>query len=164
PVLLPGARIGAGTGVVRTSTRVASVEVVPGTTTWLPETAVGAYSPVTARHVVTKRFNPALPATVDIHYRETSPNCRALVNRTTAVVFRNAAGAVVGGGRAAPDVPIVFRDTHGKDLGGDWRRPSSPSCSPGDRETWIVPPAGQPATAVDARTETYPYCDLSGPA
>jgi hypothetical protein len=164
PVLLPGQRIGAGTGVVRSTSRVASVEVDPGTTTWLSTAAVGVYSPVTTAHVVTKRFNPALPATVDIHYRETSSNCRPLVNRTTAVVFRNASGAVVGGSRAAPDVPIVFRDAHGKDLGGDWRRPASPSCSPGERETWIVPPSGQPATAADARTETYPYCDLSGPA
>jgi hypothetical protein len=109
------------------------------------------------------RFNPRIPTSADIHYRESSANCRSLDNRGTAAVFRDSAGKVVGGDIGTPDSPIMFRDEHGNDLGGETQRPATPSCSPGDRETWIVPPRGEPATADDARTALYPYCDLSGP-
>jgi len=161
PVILPGQRIGTGSGAYR-GTPVASVEVGLGMTTWQPRDTFGkAFSPVTAGYLRTARFNPRIPTSVDIHYREVSSNCRSLDNRLTAVVFRDAAGKIVGGDVAAPDTPIIFRDEHGKDLGGDWQRPASPSCSQGERETWIVPPGGEPPTADDARTTIFPYCDIA---
>jgi hypothetical protein len=163
PVILPGQRIGTGAGTYRGSARVASLEVGLGTTTWVPRDAVGhSYSPVTAAYLRTARFNSRIPTAVDVHYQETSANCRSLDNRGTAVVFRDLTGKVVGGDVGSPDTPIMFRDEQGNDLGGETRRPPSPSCSRGGRETWIVPPRGEPATADDARTAIYPYCDLSG--
>lgn len=163
PVILPGQRIGTGSGTYRGTVRVASIDVGLGATTWVPRDAVGhTFSPVTATYLRTVRFNPRIPTSVDIHYKETSANCRSLDNRLTAVVFRDATGKVVGGDVASPDTPIIFRDEQGNDLGGEKRLPSSLSCSQGERETWIVPPRGEPATADDARTAIYPYCDLSG--
>jgi hypothetical protein len=164
PVILPGQRIGAGAGTYRADVRVASVEIVVGATTWIPRDAVGhSFSPVTATYLRTTRFNPQIPMSVDIRYQETSANCRSLDNRGTAVVFRDPTGKVVGGDVGTPDTPIMFRDEQGNDLGGETQRPPSPSCSQGERETWIVPPRGEPATADDTRTAIYPYCDLSSP-
>jgi hypothetical protein len=164
PVILPGQRIGTGSGTYSANVQVASIEVGFGVTTWVPRDAVGhSFSPVTATYLRTARFNPRIPTSVDVHYQETSANCRSLDNRTTAVVFRDATGKVVGGDVTSPDTPIIFRDEQGNDLGGEKKRPPSPSCSQGERETWIVPPRGEPVTADDARTTIYPYCDLSGP-
>jgi hypothetical protein len=161
PIILPGQRIGAGTGSYHRDERVASVEIVPDSTSWLSRDATGSFSPVTARYVRAARFNPRIPSSVDIHYREKSANCRPLTSRTTAVVFRDSGGKIVGGGAGTPDTPIIFRDEQGKDLGGERRRPPTPSCSPGERETWIVPPTGAPTITDDTRTEIYPYCDLA---
>ena len=161
PIILPGQRIGTGEGTYRKA-KVASVEFGIGASTWVSREAVGSFSPITATYVRTARFNPRIPTSVDIHYKETSTNCRALNSRTTAVVFRNAAGKLIGGGVAFPDTPITFRDEQGHDLGGETQPPASPSCAQGERETWIVPPTGSPSTADDARTEIYPYCDVAG--
>ncbi|HWD04476.1 MAG TPA: hypothetical protein VG674_18705 [Amycolatopsis sp.] len=161
PVIMPGQRIGTGEGTYRSKTKVASVEIGIGSVTWVPQDAVGGFSPVTAKYVRTARFNPRIPTSVDIHYLETSTNCRDLDSRTTAVLFRDTAGKLVGGGVASPDTPIVFRDEQGHDLGGETQRPATPSCARGQRETWIVPPTGGPSTADDTRTEIYPYCDFS---
>jgi hypothetical protein len=164
PIILPGQRIGAGAGTYRADVRVASVEIVVGATTWVPRDAVGhSFSPVGATYLRTTRFNPRSPISVDVRYQETSANCRSLANRGTAVVFRDPTGKVVGGEVGSPDTPIMFRDEQGNDLGGEKQRPPSPSCSQGERETWIVPPRGEPVTADDARTAIYPYCDLSVP-
>jgi hypothetical protein len=160
PILLPGQRIGAGTGTYRGDVRVTSVEITPGTTTWLARSAVGSFRPVLATYERTARFNPRIPTSVDIHYREKSSNCRDLTSLTTAALFRDPTGKLVGGGQGSPDTPIIFRDEQGNDLGGEPHRPPTPSCSPGERETWIVPPTGAPTTATDTRTELYPYCDL----
>ncbi|HEV8558279.1 MAG TPA: hypothetical protein VGR06_18050 [Actinophytocola sp.] len=164
PIVLPGQRIGTGSATYRSSVRVSSFEINLDRTAWVPRDSFGqGFAPVTGTYLRTARFQPRIPASVDIHYKETSANCRGLESRTTAVVFRNSAGKIVGGNVASPDVPIVFRDEQGNDLGGDWQRPPTPSCSRGERETWIVPSAGQPSTADDAHTEIYPYCDLRGP-
>ena len=49
PVILPGQRVGAGTGTYRGSATVASVEVDLGSTTWAPREALGStFSPVAA--------------------------------------------------------------------------------------------------------------------
>ena len=161
PVILPGQRIGTGQGTYR-KPKVSTTEIEVQATTWVAHDALGSFSPVTAVYLRTARFNPRIPTSVDVHYDETSTNCRALTSRTTAVVFRDAMGKIVGGSVAAPDLPIVFRDEQGHDLGGEKQRPPSPSCAPGRRETWMVPPTGGPATADDARTGIYPYCDLAG--
>jgi hypothetical protein len=164
PIILPGQRIGAGMGTYWSEVRVASIEIVAGATTWVPRDAVGhSFSPVGATYLRTARFDPRIPTSVDIHYREMSANCRSLDNRGTAVVFRDSTGKVVGGDIGTPDTPIMFRDEHGDDLGGETQRPPTWSCSQGERETWIVPPRGEPATADDdARSALYPYCDLAG--
>jgi hypothetical protein len=161
PIIMPGQRIGAGEGAYRGGAKVASVEISPGTTTWVPKAAVGSFAPVDATYVRTARFNPRIPTSVDIHYREKSSNCRALVSQNTAVLYRDATGKLVGGGLGLPDTPIVFRDEQGKDLGAETRRPPTPSCSPGERETWIVPATGAPTITADNRTELYPYCDVA---
>ncbi|WP_328458371.1 hypothetical protein [Amycolatopsis sp. NBC_00438] len=160
PLLLPGQRIGAGTGAYRREIPVAGAEAVVGPNAWLPHAAVGSLGTVGATYLRTLRFYPDNPVSVDVHYRETSTNCRALTSRDTAVVFRDRTGRIVGGDQGTADLPIVFRDVHGNDLGGERQFPPSPSCSPGERETWVVPPVGAPATADDSRTEVYPYCDL----
>jgi hypothetical protein len=164
PIVLPGQRIGTGSATYRSNVRVASFEISLDQTTWVPRRSLGrSFAPVTGAYLRTARFQPRIPTSVDIHYKEASANCRGLDSRTTAVVFRDGTGKIVGGNVASPDMPIVFRDELGNDLGGDRQRPPTPSCSRGERETWIVPSAGQPATADDAHTEIYPYCDLRGP-
>jgi hypothetical protein len=162
PLLLPGQRIGAGTGAYRREIAVAGAETAVGSNAWLPRAAVGSLGPVGATYLRTLRFYPDNPVSVDVHYREVSTNCRALNSRDTTVIFRDRAGRIVGGDNGAADMPIVFRDVHGNDLGGERQFPASPSCSPGERETWVVPYVGAPATADDSRTEVYPYCDLAG--
>jgi hypothetical protein len=49
PVILPGQRIGTGSGTYSANVQVASIEVGLGATTWVPRDAVGhSFSPVTA--------------------------------------------------------------------------------------------------------------------
>jgi hypothetical protein len=161
PIILPGQRIGAGTSTYQGSPKAASASVEIGTTTWLPREAVGkSLTPVTGTYLRTLRFNPRIPTLVDIHYTDASKNCRSLSSDNTAAIFRNTQGKIVGGAVSTADFPIVFRDEQGKDVGSETRRPPSPSCSPGDRETWMAPNPGTPTTADDTRTEIYPYCDL----
>ncbi|MFJ1764629.1 hypothetical protein ACIOD2_30195 [Amycolatopsis sp. NPDC088138] len=161
PLLLPGQRIGAGKGTYAGNAQVAGAEASVGANAWLPRAAVGGLAPIGTAYLRTLRFYPDNPVSVDVHYQETSANCRDLLSSGTAVVFRDRAGRIVGGDSGFPDVPIVFRDAHGTDLGGDWRHPASPSCSQGERETWVVPYVGAPTTADDARTEVYPFCGLA---
>jgi hypothetical protein len=163
PVILPGQRIGAGNGArPGRSQKVASFEVELGTTTWLPREALGKdFSPVIAAYLRTDRPDPRFPTSVDMHYKETSTNCRSLVDRQAAAVFRDAQGKIVGGTLDSPGGLIIFRDDNGKDLGGEQKPPSSPSCTQGERETWIVPLILAPTAAADSHTEIYPYCDLS---
>jgi hypothetical protein len=80
---------------------------------------VGSLGPVGATYLRTLRFYPDNPVSVDVHYRGTSTNCRALTSRDTAVVFRDRTGRIVGGDQGTADLPIVFRDVHGNDLGGE---------------------------------------------
>ncbi|MEV6640829.1 hypothetical protein [Amycolatopsis sp. NPDC051371] len=160
PLLLPGQRIGAGTGAHKHDIRVADVEAGVGSNTWLPRAAVGSLGPVGATYLRTSRYYPDNPAYVDVHYRETFPNCRALASSGTAVVFRDRTGRIVGGDHGPADMPLTFRDTHGNDIVVERQPPVSKSCTPGERETWVIPYVGGPAAADDARTEVYPYCAL----
>ncbi|MEU0790779.1 hypothetical protein ABZ342_11975 [Amycolatopsis sp. NPDC005961] len=160
PVLLPGQRIGAGKGTYARDTTVVTVETAVGPNAWLPPTAVGSLGPVNATYLRTLRYYPDNPAYVDVHYRETSTNCRALDSHATVALFRDPAGRIIGGDSGPAGMPLTFQDTHGNDIVVERQVPSSPSCSPGERETWVIPSVGGPVTGDDARTEVYPYCAL----
>ncbi|GLY36606.1 hypothetical protein Amsp01_026300 [Amycolatopsis sp. NBRC 101858] len=96
-----------------------------------------------------------LPADV-VRYTESSANCRALTARRTAVVFRDVNGKIVDGGLLPPD-------GKGNPAGSSQQAPSSPSCSPGERSTWVVPLQNIPPGTDDKRTELFSYCDLNAP-
>ncbi|RSM85756.1 hypothetical protein DMH04_16295 [Kibdelosporangium aridum] len=72
------------------------------------------------------------------------------------MVFRDADGRIVGGDLVPPD-------GKGNPVGSQQQSPSTPSCSPGRRSTWIVPLQNIPRTMDDRRTELYSYCDLNVP-
>ncbi|ADJ44610.1 hypothetical protein AMES_2787 [Amycolatopsis mediterranei S699] len=160
PLLLPGRRIGAGTGAYRRNTQVIDTEAGAGPNAWLPRAAVGSLTPVTATYVRSKRFYPDNPGYIDVHYRETSANCRALDHRATAAIFRDRTGRIAGGDSGPAGAPLTFRDTHGHDVVVEPQPAAGSSCSPGERETWVIPSVGAPAGADDSRTEVYPYCGL----
>ncbi|QWF79783.1 hypothetical protein [Amycolatopsis sp. CA-230715] len=165
PVLLPGQRVGVGTtAFAAAKAAVASVEVAPGTSTWLARDALGrGFSAVTAAYLSTKHPNPKDPSTVDVHYREKSVNCRPLHERLAATIFRDAQGRIVGGTLDRPGQPTVFHDERGTELYRESKRPTSRSCARGEREIWVTPGSPAPPGAEDARTEIYPYCDLARP-
>jgi len=160
PFLLPGQRIGAGKGTYERDASVATVETVVGPNAWLPSGAVGSLSPVKATPLQTRHYYPDNPIYVDVHYREMSTNCRALDSRTTTAIFRDSAGRIVGGDSGRAGTPFTFRDTHGTEIVVERQLPVNPACSPGERETWVIPDIGAPPAGDDARTEVYPYCAL----
>ncbi|MEA5367604.1 hypothetical protein VA596_49295 [Amycolatopsis sp., V23-08] len=157
PVLVPGQRVGIGRPLIKVTAtnKVTSADVDPQTTTWLPAGALGGFSPVTDTYESTSRVKAALPADA-VRYTERSANCRALASRRTAVVFRDTTGKIVGDGLLPPD-------GRGNPAGSPQQRPASPSCSPGERSTWIVPLQDIPPETDDSRTELYSYCDLNLP-
>ncbi|WP_336156969.1 hypothetical protein [Amycolatopsis sp. VC5-11] len=157
PVLLPGQRAGIGRPLINVggTDKVISADVDVQTTTWLPNGALGGFAPATDIYESTSRAKASLPADA-VRYTEKSTNCRALASRRTAVVFRDANGAIVGGDLVPPD-------GKGNPAGTPQEPPSSPSCSPGERSTWIVPLQKIPKNADDNHTELYSYCDLNAP-
>jgi hypothetical protein len=164
PIMLPGQRIGVADDTHPAgNAKVASFAVEPGTTTWISRETLGRFAPVTATYLRTGRPNPNSNQSIAVYYRESSTNCRSLNNKNAAALFRDAGGAIVGGALVSPGGLFVFRDDRGQAVGGEQTLPSSPSCEQGERETWLVPLVPAPATAADARTEIYPYCDLPRP-
>lgn len=162
PVLLPGTAIGIGRELTFASGKVTAAAVDVRTTTWLDKGALGrTFTTGTTTYLRTIHPNTSQRSVVDIHYAERSTNCRALANRRSAVVFRDAGGKIIGGALADPDQRLTFVDRQGNQVGGEQRPPSSPSCSPGQRETWISPQSGAPPTADDTHTTVYSYCDLN---
>ncbi len=157
PVMLPGQRVGVGRPLVNVGARdkVISAGIDLQTTTWLPNGALGGFTAVTDSYEEASRVNVSAPADA-VRYTERSANCRALSSRRTAVVFRDATGKIVGGDLVPPD-------GKGNPAGSPQQPPSSPSCSPGERSTWIVPLQNIPQNADDKRTELYSYCDLNIP-
>lgn len=138
-----------------------TVETVVGPNAWLPRTAVGSLSAVKATYLRASRYFPDNPIYVDVHYQEKSTNCRALYSRaTTTAIFRDSAGRIIGGDSGGAGMPLTLRDIHGNETVVERRLPTNPSCSPGERETWVIPDIGAPAAGDDARTEVYPYCAL----
>lgn len=157
PVMMPGQRVGVGRPLINVNLKdkVNSADVDVQTTTWLPNGALGGFIPVADTYESTSRVNMSPPADF-VRYKENSTNCRALFSRRTAVVFRDANGKIVGGDLVPPD-------GKGNASGSTQQPPSSPSCSPGERSTWIVPLQNIPQNADDKRTELYSYCDLNVP-
>ncbi|SFO17002.1 hypothetical protein [Amycolatopsis rubida] len=157
PVMRPGERIGIGRTLINVggNDKVDSADIDVQTTTWLPNVALGSFSPATTIYESTSRV-PASPPADAIRYTEKSTNCRALSSRRTAVVFRDASGKIVGGDLVPPD-------GKGNPVGSPQQPPASPSCSPGERSTWIVPLQHIPQNTDDKRTELYSYCDLNVP-
>jgi len=158
PVMLPGQRVGVGRPLIRVSAtnKVTSADVDLQTTTWLTNGALGGFTPTTDTYESTSRVSSSPPSDA-VRYTERSANCRALSSRRTAVVFRDANGEIVGGDLIPPD-------GKGNPAGSPQQPPSSPSCSPGERSTWIVPLQNIPQNADDKRTELYTYCDLNVPS
>ncbi|OAP21004.1 hypothetical protein A4R44_08213 [Amycolatopsis sp. M39] len=157
PIVLPGQQVGLGRPLINLNAndKVASADVDVQTTTWLPSGALGAFTPPADTYESTSRATASPPADA-IRYRETSTNCRALATRRTAVIFRDATGAIVGGDLVPPD-------GKGNPAGTTQQPPASPSCSPGERSTWIVPLQNIPRRTDDHRTVLYSYCDLNTP-
>jgi hypothetical protein len=157
PVMVPGQRVGIGRPLIKVTAtnKVISADVDPQTTTWLPAGGLGGFNPVTDTYESTSRVTSSPPADA-VRYTERSANCRALAGRRTAVVFRDATGKIVGGGLLRPD-------GKGNPAGSAQQPPSSPSCSPGERSTWVVPLQDIPPGTDDKRTELYSYCDLNVP-
>ena len=157
PVMLPGQRVGVGRPLinVNATNKVISADVDVQTTTWLPNGALGGFTPPTDTYESTSRVKVSPPADA-VRYTERSTNCRAQFSRRTAVVFRDANGKIVGGDLVPPD-------GKGNPAGSPQQPPASPSCSPGERSTWIVPLQDIPQNADDKRTELYSYCDLNVP-
>jgi hypothetical protein len=157
PVMLPGQRVGVGRPLIRVSAtnKVVSADVDLQTTTWLPNGALGGFTPTTDTYESTSRVSSSLPADA-VRYTERSTNCRPLSSRRTAVVFRDANGKIVGGDLVPPD-------GKGNPAGSPQQPPSSPSCSVGERSTWIVPLQNIPLGTDDRGTELYAYCDLNAP-
>ncbi|MEV4315338.1 hypothetical protein [Actinocrispum sp. NPDC049592] len=135
--------------------KVISADIDVQTTTWLPNGALGGFTAVTDTYESTSRVNVSPPANT-VRYKESSGNCRALSSRRTAVVFRDAAGKIVGGDLVPPD-------GKGNAAASPQQSPSTPSCAPGSRSTWIVPLQNIPRDTDDKRTELYSYCDLNTP-
>jgi len=158
PVMLPGQLVGVGRPLIRVSAtnKVTSADVDLQTTTWLSDGALGGFTPTTDTYESISRVNVSPPADA-VRYTERSTNCRALSSRRTAVVFRDAGGKIVGGDLVPPD-------GKGNPAGSSQQPPSSPSCSPGEHSTWIVPLQNIPQNADDKRTELYSYCDLNVPS
>ncbi|WP_409183010.1 hypothetical protein F9C11_00590 [Amycolatopsis sp. VS8301801F10] len=157
PVMLPGEHVGIGRTLINVggNDKVDSADVDIQTTTWLAKGALGSYTPATDTYEATDRV-PASPPADTVRYTEKSANCRALSSRRTAVVFRDANGKIVGGDLAPPD-------GKGNPAGSPQQPPASPSCSPGERSTWIVPLQHIPQNTDDKKTELYSYCDLNAP-
>ncbi|SFQ27779.1 hypothetical protein [Amycolatopsis rubida] len=157
PAILPGQQVGLGRPLMalNANDKIASADVDIQTTTWLPPGALGSFAPPAATYESTDRASVSPPADA-VRYKETSPNCRALANRRTAVIFRDATGAITGGDLVPPD-------GKGNPPGTPQQPPGSASCSPGTRTTWIVPLQHIPPETADPRTTLYPYCDLTAP-
>jgi hypothetical protein len=143
PVILPGHRIGVGDwaylreGRSARTVPVSGFEIELGTPQWWP-TRNTVFRPVTTRHLRTER-NSVEHASGTVGYSVDSALCRPFATRGVATVFRNSAGAIVGGSFA--------RDN------------SKDRCIPGKHTESVEAFGSVPPGIDDSRTESYPYCD-----
>jgi hypothetical protein len=150
PVLRPGERVGVGAGTsARNSTiqasngrlldgppvTVAALEVQLGEAQWLPPDD-NVFARISARH---ERTEPERISDKDatVRYVIGSGYCRPISGHGIGIVFRDKAGAIVGGdvdGNMAP-------------------------CRPGSETESAIAFQSFPPNAALTRTEVYPYCD-----
>ncbi|MFY1697950.1 hypothetical protein [Solwaraspora sp. WMMA2101] len=141
PVILPGQQVGVGERHWVASrggrrVEVARVDVTVTGATWLPVEGTPTAA-VTTRHLDTARYGPdSIDATVS--YEVHSPYCRELASTGVGIVFRDAAGVIVGGG---------FDPTA-----------SRSGCRPGRHRESALLVRSLPPTADDTRTEVHQYC------
>lgn len=159
PVIMPGERVGTGFSDLQDQPKASTFEVDLGRTTWLPLDALGGLTPVTATYLRTWPSPPGTPPLISVDYHEMSNNCRALYPENVGVIFRDNSGAVVGGDLVEPTVGFTIYDEQRKQVTSE-QAPPTPECSPGDRETWVVPHAGRVPAMADGRTDIYPMCDI----
>ncbi len=139
PIILPRQRVGAGTfAYVADAPQFAKATVATFTlevsgTQWLPS---GAGIP--AYHATYAGGEPGV-----IRYTIANPSCRALESRGVAAVLRDSKGTIVGGAL------------------GVVASPQRTPCSPGTYPESMASQGDVPSTADSARTEVFPYCDLS---
>jgi hypothetical protein len=144
PVILPGQRVPVGTwayvrkGPLSTAVTIVDLRVVLGTVRWAP--SGGAFAQLSARPRTTIR-SAGDPLSGTITYAVDSRYCRALSPRGVGVVFRNAAGTIVGGSL---------------DLGSAQQK-----CAPGTSVARALVIQSLPADIDERKTEIYPYCDLA---
>src|SRR5262245_20429868 len=150
PVIMPGQRIGAAAFTdLRTNPItwvagvVASVRVELDTTRWWSPTDAGpALAAVPALHIGTQRSTVETDSGL-VRFSATSRYCRSVSDRGVATVFRNRAGAIVGGN---------FFWTIGTE------------CPAGSYTRSVTTIAPIPSEADDALTQDYPYCDPVPPS
>jgi hypothetical protein len=148
PVITPGQQVAVGSSAgLRTDRtpngapdKVASFDVVLGSTLWLPTADAASFPSFTTTYRRMER-NQVQPASGSLWYSVTSTSCRPLVSRGTVAVFVNQAGAVVGGA-LDPDN-------------------SSPRCGTAGYDESLIAVQSIPTSIDDAKTQVSPYCDLA---
>jgi hypothetical protein len=152
PVIFPGERVVAGAAPhVNPAesgelSRVAGFDVDLGRTHWVaPDDARRSLAPISMDGQQTKRF---ADDSASVTYTFRSRYCEIVPLRGVAMVFRNHAGAVVGGSFE----PLV----------------SNGWCSPGTgglaSEGYATADRSVPEDVDLAKTEVSPYCDITRPA
>ena len=113
------------------------VMVTLGAVRWVtPDDVPGAVS----AQAITMTRTADSPLSADVGYTRRSRACRALTPRGVGMVFRNAAGTIVGGSLVG-----VEADT----------------CAPGAADDHLTVVLSLPASADLAKTELALYCDLA---
>ncbi len=148
PIILPGQRIPVGTwSYVRSGgngwpVTVSDMRVVLGPVRWVPRDATFATLSVRSAR---NRHDSVDPLSGSVGYEVDSGYCRTLTPRGVGMVFRDSAGAIVGGSLD----PYHAADGY--------------DCRPGRSAATAAVDFSLPPTADDTRTDIYPYCDLAPP-
>jgi hypothetical protein len=148
PVIRPGQQVAVGSSAgLRTDLslngapdKVATFDVVLGSTLWLPARSASLFPSFTTTYRSIERSD-VQPATGSVRYSVTSTSCRPLVSRGTFAVFVNAAGAVVGG---------AFDPDN-----------TSPRCGTAGYDESLIAVHSIPTDIDEAKTQVSAYCDLA---
>jgi hypothetical protein len=153
PVIFPGQRLITGNSAyvnkepdtdLDIAVRVAGFDIEVGSTHWLPaESVKRTFAQVSTEGQHTEG-DPGSPAYGDVTYTLRSGYCYEVPLRGVTIVFRNSAGAIVGG-------------DFDHNTGGE-------SCQPGSSQELAGAYQSAPKAIDPARTEVYPYCDVARPA
>lgn len=148
PVIQPGQQVPVGSSAgLRTDLslngapdNVASLDVLLGSTRWLPAQDAGLFPAVTTTFRGIERDGPD-SASGGVRYSVSPTSCRQLVARGTFAVFVNSAGAVVGGAFDPDYTP--------------------PHCGTTRYDGSLDVLAGIPTGIDEARTQVSSYCDIA---